>query len=145
MKGEAMKTVHVGLNCEDPIRIERFYTKYLGFARARVIHPDGGEQIVFINNGSFMLELFKTKAPSPLPPPEKDGYGFPGYRHIAFQVDNVDDILAKMGSDARISLGPFGFDDIIKGWRTVWIKDPEGNVVEISQGYSDQEDPPPLA
>ncbi len=65
-------------------------------------------------------------------------------RHIAFKVDNVDAKLAAMGDDARITLGPFSFDDFIPGWRTVWVSDPEGNIVEISQGYVDQENPPPL-
>jgi len=35
-------------------------------------------------------------------------------------------------------LGPLGFDAVIQGWRTAWIKDPEGNIVEISQGYKDE-------
>ena len=36
------------------------------------------------------------------------------------------------------------FSDFIPGWRTVWLADPEGNIVEVSQGYTDQENPPPL-
>jgi len=43
-----------------------------------------------------------------------------------------------MGDDAVITLGPLDFDTFIQGWRTVWIKDPEGNIVEISQGYKDE-------
>jgi len=49
-----------------------------------------------------------------------------------------------MGADAQVTLGPLSFDDFIKGWRTVWLKDPNGNIVEVSQGYTDQENPPPL-
>ncbi len=137
-----MKTVHVALSCKDPLEIERFYTQYFGFNRARVIPIGGGEQIVFIKNGSFYLEIFRSSGDSPLPPPEKDGYTFQGIRHFAFQVDNVDASLAKMGSHAHISLGPLSFDDFIPGWRTVWVADPEGNIVEISQGFVDQADPP---
>ncbi len=65
-------------------------------------------------------------------------------RHIAFQVENVDAKLAEMGDDANITLGPMDFDAFIPGWRTVWIADPEGNIVEISQGYKDQANPPAL-
>jgi glyoxylase I family protein len=43
-----------------------------------------------------------------------------------------------MGNDAVITLGPLSFDDFIPGWKTVWLKDPEGNIVEISQGYQDE-------
>lgn len=45
-----------------------------------------------------------------------------------------------MSSDARITLGSMSLDDIIPGWRTVWVADPEGNVVEISQGYRNEEE-----
>ncbi len=67
-----------------------------------------------------------------------------GVRHIAFQVENVDAKLAEMGDAAKITLGPLDFDGFIPGWRTVWISDPEGNIVEISQGYKDQAHPPAL-
>jgi glyoxylase I family protein len=43
-----------------------------------------------------------------------------------------------------ITLGPISFDAFIPGWKTVWVKDPDGNIVEISQGYTDQVNPPPL-
>jgi glyoxylase I family protein len=134
---------HIGLTCKDPIAVERWYTRYFGFQRARVI-PLGDWELVFIKSGDMYLELFKTGETNPLPLPDKDGYQFPGFRHIAFQVDNVDAKLAEMGSDARITQGPMDFDAFIPGWRTVWVADPEGNIVEISQGYKDQDNPPAL-
>lgn len=134
---------HIGLSCLDPIAIERWYTKYLGFKRARVI-PLGADQLVFIKSGDMYLELFKTADKRPLPAPEKDGYPFDGFRHIAFQVDNIDTVLAALGTDAKITLGPLDFSDFIPGWRTVWVADPEGNIVEITQGYQDQDNPPAL-
>ena len=42
-----------------------------------------------------------------------------------------------MGPDAHVTAGPMSFDAIIPGWRTVWIADPDGDIVEISQGYTD--------
>ncbi len=45
----------------------------------------------------------------------------------------------RWGSEARLTLGPLGFDAFIPGWRTAWIADPDGNIVEISQGFVDQE------
>ena len=134
---------HIGLTCTDPKAIERFYTKYFGFSRARVI-PLGDWELVFIKSGDMYLELFKTGESSPLPAADKDGYPFPGFRHIAFQVENIDAKLAEMGDDARITLGPSDFGDFIPGWRTVWVADPEGNIVEITQGYTDQDNPPAL-
>jgi glyoxylase I family protein len=134
---------HVGLTCQDPIKIEKFYTRYFGFRRARVV-PLGDTQIVFLKSGDMYLELFQATGKSPVPPPEKDGPSWPGVRHLAFQVKSVDVKLAELGADARITLGPFNFHDFIPGWRTVWIADPEGNIVEITQGFADQENPPAL-
>jgi glyoxylase I family protein len=134
---------HMGFNCQDPIAMEKFYAKYFGFKRVRVIPIDKG-QIVFIRSGTITLELFSAEGERPTPLPEKDGYTFPGWRHISFKVENVDAKLAEMGTDARITFGPFDFDQVIPGWRTVWVADPEGNIIEISQGYVDEDNPPPL-
>lgn len=138
-----LKFSHVAINCKDPIATEKFYTKYFGFERARVV-PDGKEQIVFIKLGATYFELFQAKGESPIPSPNNDGPSYATWRHIAFQVDDVDAKLAEMASDAKITLGPFNFDDVIPGWRTVWVADPDGNIVEISQGYVDEDNPPPL-
>ncbi len=132
---------HVALACKDPAVTERFYNRYFDFQRARVISL-GEEQIIFVKSGDTYLELFKSKGESPLPPYQGDGPLFPSIRHLAFQVENVDQKLADMGKDAHITLGPLDFNDFIKGWRSVWLADPDGNIVEVSQGYVDQENPP---
>ena len=139
----ALTFSHVAISCKDPLATERFYSKYFGFKRARVI-PLGTDQIVYLKSAHTYLELFRSKEQAPIPPADQDGPWYPGWRHIAFQVDNVDAKLAEMGEDARITLGPLDFDDFISGWRTVWVADPNGNIVEISQGYVDQENPPSL-
>jgi glyoxylase I family protein len=122
--------------------MERFYTQYFGFRRARVI-PVGDTQIVFLKNGPAYLELFQAEGQSPAASSGADGPHYAGVRHLAFQVDDVEAQLAEMGQAAVITLGPLGFDAFIPGWRTVWVADPDGNIVEISQGYVDQDNPPP--
>ncbi len=135
---------HMALACRDPLRVERYYAEHFGFRRARVI-PLGETQIVFIKLGSTYLELFQAKEPLPHERAKGDGPWYPEWRHIAFKVDDVDAKLAEMGTDAVVTAGPMSFDDFIPGWRTVWVADPEGNIVEISQGFVDQQAPPPLA
>jgi glyoxylase I family protein len=121
--------------------VERFYTRHFGFRRARVIDL-GTDKIVFLKSGSVYLELFRASEPSPVADPEKDGPAWPGVRHLAFQVDDVDAKLADIGRDVRVSLGPLQFDAFIPGWKTVWVRDPEGNIVEISEGFVDEVNPP---
>jgi glyoxylase I family protein len=132
---------HVALNCRDMAATERFYSRHFGFRRARVIDL-GTDQIVFLKSGDVYLELFRATAGASAPMPTNDGPSTPGVRHLAFQVDDVDAKLAEFGDDAHINLGPLKFDDFIPGWKTVWIRDPDGNVVEISQGFVDELSPP---
>ena len=54
----------------------------------------------------------------------------------------MDAQLAKMGAEAVLTLGPLSFDAFIPGWKSAWLSDPEGNIVEVSQGFVDQQDPP---
>lgn len=141
-----VRFAHVSLSCKDPIAIEKFYSKHFGFRRARVI-PLGDQQIVFAkNDAGVYLEIFQAEGgPNPEKPFTGDGAHYDCIRHIAFQVDDVDAKVAEMGADAKVTLGPMGFDAFIPGWKTVWVADPEGNIVEISQGYVDQDNPPALA
>ena len=95
-------------------------------------------------DGDLYLELFEASEEASVSPVLKDGPEYPGFRHLAFKVDNVDAKLKEMGDDAKITQGPMNFDDFIPGWRTVWIADPDGRIIEISQGYMDQENPSKL-
>jgi glyoxylase I family protein len=128
---------HMGMSCAEPAVTERYYTKYFGYKRARVVQL-GDTQIVFLKLGDSYLELFQAEGESPFTLIENDGPKFPSWRHLAFVVDDVDAKLAELGDDARVTLGPLDFDDFIPGWRAVWVADPDGNIIEISQGYVDQ-------
>ncbi|TDB64018.1 VOC family protein [Arundinibacter roseus] len=137
-----MKTTffHLAVTVRDLAKFEAFYAKYFGFRRARVIDLGDDAELVFLkNDDGFYFEVFPPEEERPYPMAAADGSHYPGLRHIAFQVDDVDSKLEEMGEDAQITLGPLRFDDFISGWKTVWLKDPEGNIVEITQGYKDQE------
>jgi glyoxylase I family protein len=134
---------HLGLTCSDQRATERFYVKHFGFRRARVVDLGNDNSIVFLESGGTYLELFKAEIERPTPAPIADGPKHPGLRHIAFHVDDVDQKLADMGADARITLGPLRFDEFIRGWKSVWVADPDGNIIELSQGYTDEDHPAP--
>lgn len=141
MSGRPMH--HIGLNCADPIAIERWYAKHFGFERKRVYLP-GPDQVVVIGNGGVAFELFPTKDAAATTRGEADGPTSPGVRHVAFLVDDLDAKLAELGDDAKITLGPLDMSQFIEGMRVAWITDPEGNIVELNQGYTDEKSPPPL-
>jgi glyoxylase I family protein len=130
---------HVALACKDPVATEAFYTNYLGFRRVRAFPAGENEQIVFIKmqDCAFYLELFQAREDSPLPTPMHDGPWYPSIRHLAFKVNSVDAKLMEMGQAVQVMQGPMDFDDAIPGWRTVWVSDPDGNIVEISEGFMD--------
>jgi glyoxylase I family protein len=134
---------HMALVCRDPLLIERFYTRHFGFTRARVYMP-GPNQVVMIRSGDARLELFPATQPGSMQPAGGAGPEYPGWRHLALQVDDVDATLAAMGDEARVTLGPQN-SQFIPGMRVVWLADPEGNIVELNHGYVDESDPPPLA
>lgn len=134
---------HVGIAARDPKITEAYYSKNFGFRRVRVI---GNDEVVFLKTaaGDLGLELFQAKGEPPAPPVLGAGPEYPSFRHLAFQVDSVDEKLREMGNDVRITAGPMDFDAFIPGWRTVWVSDPDGRIIEISQGYTDQDNPPPM-
>ena len=103
----------MGVVCADMAATERFYSTHFGFTRARVIPLGEGDEIIFLKSGAVYLELFKAKETNPAPAATGTGPEYPGWRHLAFKVDDVDATLAAMGADARITAGPMGFDAFI--------------------------------
>ena len=134
-----MQTVfsHIGLNCVDLKITERFYERHFGFTRATEINIKG-KRIVFLKADDILLELFLADGRPPASF-DNDGPADPGFRHIAFQVDDIEAKLSEMGSEAKITLGPVDLSDWIKGWKVVWIRDPDGRIVEINQENKDED------
>lgn len=131
-----MQFAHIALNCVNMPAAIDFYTKHFGFQVTRRLPIGGDLEIVFIGRKDIHLELFPTEKLAPAT--ETDGITTTGtLRHFAFQVENVNDFLAAMGSDAVVTLGPLDFSSFIPGWQTVWLRDPNGHIIEVTQAYSD--------
>ena len=138
-----MEFSHVAYSCKDPLVIERWYSKHFGFTRGRVYLPGPG-QVVMIKRGGVYLELFPSTMDRPNERVLGAGPDYPSVRHIAFLVDDLDAKLAEMGDEAKVTLGPLDMGQFIPGMRVAWLSDPEGNIVELNQGYKDEDNPPPL-
>lgn len=136
--GNGNSVHHIGLSCRQPLVVEEWYTKHFGFERRRVYDPGPGQVVMIAANGVY-LELFPAVGDSPVPEPTGAGPEYPGWRHIAFLVDDLDAKLAEIGSEARVTLGPLDMGNYIPGMRVAWVADPEGNIVELNAGYVDEE------
>ena len=134
---------HVALVCPDPAAVERFYSKHFGFVRTRVYDPGPG-QVVMLMKDNMYLEVFPAESTSPAGTPTEAGPMYPCWRHISFIVDDLDAALAQIGSDAPITLGPADLSGYVEGMRVAWLADPAGNIVELNQGYRDEDNPPPF-
>lgn len=128
---------HMALNCVNPEKIERFYEKHFGFTRKHVFIDQAGEQIIMIGMGNVYLELFSTFQSSNRKKTETTGPEAKGWRHICFTVENLDDKLSQIGEDLKITQGPINLDDFVEGMKACWIEDPEGNIIELCEGYRD--------
>lgn len=128
--------LHIGVTCENPLKFEDFYTKYFGFKRVKTIIAANGKEIVFIKDeNNTCLEIFEAEENRPVEKPVLDGPHYSGWKHIAFLVESIDDKLAEIGTDTVITLGPKTLNE--SGWRAVWIKDTEGNIIELTEGYTE--------
>jgi len=128
---------HIGVVANDPIKLENFYVKYFGFKRTRVYAP-GPDQVVMIKSGDMYFEIFKATEASKDGAPKEAGPMFPCWRHICFKVDDLDSKLKEIGEAAKITLGPADMSQFIEGMKVAWLADPEGNIIELSQGYKDE-------
>ncbi|MBI4650356.1 VOC family protein, partial [Candidatus Desantisbacteria bacterium] len=63
---------------------------------------------------------------------------FQGLRHVCFLVNDLDKRLKALGSDVKITLGPVDMSGLIPGMKVAWVADPEGNIIELNQGYCDE-------
>lgn len=133
---------HIGMVAEDPIKIEKFYTKYFGFKRERVYLP-GPDQVVVLKSGALGLEIFKAEKEAP-EKPTGAGPLYPCWRHICFLVDDLDAKIKEIGRDALITEGPADMGAFVEGMKVAWMADPEGNIFELNEGYQPEDNPPPL-
>ena len=132
-----MKFDHVGLACRDIGATESFFAEHFDFVTERVLGDPGPDQVILLRHPAdgVALELFVAEQDTPVPAAEGAGPATPGLRHLAFKVDNVDHALRRLGDSVVVTLGPMDFDDLVPGWRSVWVRDLDGRIIEITQGY----------
>ena len=125
---------HIAMNCIDRLAQERFYTDVFGFRRARVFQADTPNEFVMLRLGSLCLEFFNAPDGQAAPSPGEQPVGF---KHLAFDVPDIEATVAKLQS-MGLDTGPVvDCSDQVPGLRVCFLKDPEGNILELMEGWHD--------
>jgi len=131
-----MKAVqHLALNCKDLKAQAKFYQKHFGFKRARVFNEGTPNEFVMLRLGTMCLELFQA---TNLLSSSRGSEQPLGFKHLAFEVSDLDKTLAALREDGIQTENIIDCSSIVNGMRVSFFDDPEGNRLELMQGYQDQ-------
>ena len=130
---------HMALGCRDKLAMEKFYTDLFGFRRARVFNPGAPDEFVVLRLGGMCIELFPT---TDAPTDATGGEQAIGFRHLAFTVANLEEKIEKLHAAGIETDEIEDCNHMAPGLRVCFFRDPDGNILEIMDGWSDEENPP---
>ncbi len=124
---------HLAITVSDMKRSLHFYRDLLGCqVMGQLLLREGTFRIVYLRSGDSMIELFQFAEPG-RPRPETIPDEDIGYKHICFQVDDVDTFAAQLKAN--------GVEFLVEPkmaattpLRLAFFKDPDGNKIEIVTG-----------
>lgn len=118
---------HIAIICADYERSKHFYTQILGFKILQENYrAERKSYKLDLEVGNlYQIELFSFPDPTPRPSrPEAAGL-----RHLAFEVDNIDDAIAEVTADGVV-VEPIRVDEFT-GKRFTFFADPDGLPIEF--------------
>ena len=127
---------HIAFNCHDLAKQEAFYTKHFGFKRSRTFNPGQPNEFFMLKLGSVRLELFPTDPTKTTG--QKGGEQPVGFKHLAFDVPKLEPIIEGLKADGIEVGNIIDASKHVSGLRIVFFKDPEGNILELMEGYHDE-------
>ena len=121
---------HIAIICFDYERSKYFYTTLLKLEIIREVYREERQsyKLDLALNGQYIIELFSFPSP-PLRPSRPEASGL---RHLAFSVNNLENVIAtleKLGVVAE----PIRTDEYT-GKRFTFIADPDGLPIELYEG-----------
>lgn len=128
---------HVALNCRNLTAQEAFFCKHFGFHRSRTFKAGKPDEFIMLKLGSVRLELFPTN--SAQTENVTGGEQVIGFKHLAFNVPKLEPAIAALQADGIEPDPIINLDDIVPGFRIVFFRDREGNIIELMEGYRDEE------
>ncbi len=150
---------HVGICVSDLDRARHFYEEVLGFVHwwdldvpdeasgpLMQLPPPIGSRAVYLVNGRFVLELLHF-ADAGTRPASRRVMNDPGLTHLSVAVADLHDVLARVGPAGGEIL-----EDTDMGGRAVMVRDPDGQLIELTTfgframwpPWPDEDAPPPV-
>jgi len=123
---------HIAIICSDYHRSRQFYTEVLGLQVIREVYREERQsyKLDLALNGHYVIELFSF----PSPPPRVSRPEAAGLRHLAFSVDDIEAIVARLAT-FNVAAEPIRTDEFT-GKRFTFISDPDGLPIEFYEQHS---------
>ncbi len=122
------KIHHVAVIGSDYEKSKHFYVELLGFKLLReTVRSEQNDILLHLSLGDTMLELF-IKPDCPPRPSYPEAYGL---RHLAFEVDSVEETVRELNA-LCIATEPIRTDPI-SGGKFTFFSDPDGLPLELHE------------
>ena len=121
------KIHHIAIICSNYEVSKKFYTEILGLKIIQETYRKERDsyKLDLSLNGNYVVELFSF----PKPPNRVSNPEAVGLRHLAFEVDNLEDIIAHLKKHG-IHSEPIRMDEIT-GKKFIFVADPDKLPIEF--------------
>jgi glyoxylase I family protein len=118
---------HIAIICSDYERSKKFYTEILGFnILAEIFRKERQSyKLDLCLNKNYIIELFSF----PNPPKRTSRPEAAGLRHLAFEVDNIEEAVNEL-EKRNVEVEPIRTDEFT-GKRFTFFADPDDLPIEI--------------
>ncbi len=118
---------HIAIICTDYEKSKHFYTQVLGLKIVREVYREQRDsyKLDLEVARQYQVELFSF----PGPPPRPSRPEAAGLRHLAFEVDDIDEAVAHIEA-AGIAVEPIRVDEFTDK-RYTFFADPDGLPIEF--------------
>ena len=118
---------HIAIICKDYEKSKRFYTEILGFKIEQEIYREEREsyKLDLSISGNYLIELFSF----PNPPKRLSRPEATGLRHIAFEVENIENCIQILTAN-NIESEPIRIDKFTNK-KFTFLSDPDNLPIEL--------------
>lgn len=135
---------HAAFVCRDIGAMEAFYRDVFGLRRVRVFNPGTEKEFFVLGRDNFRVELFRGE-PSAFADTARSadasGAGLSvdrQFKHLAVEVSSLDNVMRLLAEKGVPVDRVIDYSTEGETFKLCFIRDPEGNKIEIMEGYRDE-------